>query len=69
MDPNAELDLDNEDDFVVGNDEELESTNLNKRKPLEEEKVCKKYKWSRKKIHSKVKDKVSTPSKFTVENT
>ena len=42
MDPNAELDLDNDDDFFIGTDEELKSTNLNKtKKPLEEEKMQK----------------------------
>ena len=69
MNQNTELDLDNDDDYVFGSDEELEKSNLYKTKEVRKKKKHKNYKWSRKKIHSIVKARVPSPSKLTVEDT
>ena len=70
MNQNTELDLDNDDDYVAGSDEELKNSNLYKTKDIRKKKKKRKnYKWSRKKIHSMVKAKVLSPSKLTIEDT
>ena len=69
MNQNTKLDLDNDDDYVAGSDEELENSNLYKTKEVRKKKKRKNYKWSRKKIHSMVKARVPSPSKLTVDNT
>ena len=69
MNQNNELDLDNDDEYATRSDEELENYNLYKTKEVRKKKKHKNYKWSKKKIHSKVKDRVPSPSKLTVEDT
>ncbi|XVF61205.1 hypothetical protein PTKIN_Ptkin08bG0111400 [Pterospermum kingtungense] len=63
-----EMDIGINEEFGIDIDDELESAYLNKSN-LRKKKRKKNHKWSRKKTHSKVKVRVDSPPKFTVEDT